>query len=367
MSLLTMRTRSAIPAIMRMLVVVSAALLVAAACSGSSEPTAVPQPTEAVPTPTATASVVTPPPTVTPVPAPNLDDDSPASVTTLQGGEDVVDLEGNLVTIHEIRVQPDIDGSDGFTPLTSPGTTLIDVSMCAAGEFQNAAWAGNVEFQVVEQVDDPLRTALPAGLGHAALYPAFAAPAPGACTRGWVPVVALGAPDADEAVARLVMSELGGTGLERHVFQWQLTVDRELGDGEQAAARIGQIATFTRGSLVGTTIRFDGWAELIDADAPEGMRLIGVLAEVCPATEDWPELGVRLGDWNLVEVLDPADRLGADPLAPIAGACFAGWSEFAIPLGVVATGFSAGDGADAVSGFAQWTFEGAAIAGPERE
>lgn len=353
---------------------ISGLILVAAlglsACSGTPVREPVPQ---AAPTAEPTRSVVavaTPPPTVAPTPTPSLEDDDLASITTLEAGEQVVDAAGDLLAVHALRRAPQALG-DGLAG-NADTIAALDVSMCAAGEFAESQ-AGSIEFQLVADARTRLGSSPAIDLGHAVIAPAFAIPDPGECRRGWLavsdpaPAAAGDGVDAEVGVGRYVLARLGTSGLERHVYQWQVP-DADLSTLQSAAEdafRIGQVVTFNEGPLVGTTVEFDGWAELIDEPAPDGRRLVGVAVEVCTATEDWPEFGITIDGWNLTGPLDPGDRLGADPLDPLSGKCFADWVEFAVPLGQVPSGFFVSDGVDPVNGFAQWTFEGAAINPPQ--
>lgn len=362
---------------------VFALVLVAAGCSNPPERVPVAQ---ADPSETATAeqeTVAAQPPTVVPTALPVIEDQlasaAIASLTTLQAGEQAVDESGNLITIHGLRRLPgslgalrdqDLFADTEALVASTQELVLLDIAMCAAGEFSQEQ-SGSVEFLAAANAGELLDEAANLFTTHALAAPGFVFPAPGSCSRGWVPVD-LAAPlagGATDPVGRYVLTvdSVAGPGLETHVYQWPVaSADSEAETDSPADAGFerGQIVTFNEGPLVGTTINFQGWAELIDAPAPLGNRLVGALLEICPATEDWPELGVSVEGWNLFGPADPADRLGADPLAAMSGSCFEDWAEFAVPLGAAPTGFFVSDGVDPVNGFAHWTFEGAAIQGP---
>lgn len=304
--------------------------------------------------------VVTPPPTVTSVPIPTLADDDTDSITTVEAGSLVTDAAGNQVAVHAVRALPAELLVRPEDQVRIGQAAAIDISMCRAATFATAD-AVSVEFAVVDADDTPLSIvgSLPGTVPLIA--PAFALPEPGACARGWL---AVRVDTSDAAVGRYVMGTDGEAGIERHVYQWtDLLADADLDAGEQLFVR-GETVTFNDGPLIGTTVELQGWAELIGAESPAGTRQVGVRVEVCAATEDWPEFGLAVNGWNLVAVADPADRLGADPLAPLTGNCFEDWVEFAVPLGQRPTGFSVSDGIDPVDGFAAWSLVGAAIDAP---
>lgn len=350
------------------------AVLILGSCSNPPErvPVAQPDPTETGDT--AESNVVTPPPTAVATVEPTIDDQvstqAIASLTTLKPGEQVIDQSGNLVTVHGLRRFPAaLDGAGAFdlfadTEVLVSSTNelvMLDVAMCTAGEFSEEP-AGSVEFLAAPDANAVLDEAANLFTTHALIAPGFAFPEPGSCSRGWVPVDLTDA-DADDPVGRYVLAVAGGAGagLDKHVYQWP--VDSAEGEAASGFER-GHVVTFNDGPLTGTTVTFGGWAELIDAEAPAGTRLVGTKLTVCPATEDWPEFGISVDEWNLFGPVDPADRLGADPFAPISGSCFDDWAEFAVPFGAAPTGFFVSDGIDPVNGFAQWTFAGAAILGP---
>ena len=304
--------------------------------------------------------VVTPPPTVTSAPIPTLADDATDSVTNVDPGTLVTDAAGNQVAVHSIRPLPQDLLVRPEDQIRIGRVSALDISMCRAGTFATAD-ATSVEFAVADDVSSPLSNLEPLPGTEPLVSPGFAIPEPGECARGWL---AVRVANLDGRVGRYVITVASDEGAELHVYQWsELAVDGDLDAGEQLFER-GETVTFNDGALVGTTVHLQGWAELIGAQSPAGTRQVGVLVEVCPATEDWPEFTLAVDGWNLVPVADPGDRLGADPLAPLSGSCFEDWVEFAVPFGQRPTGFSVSDGIDRLDGFAAWTLDGAAIDPP---
>ncbi len=289
-----------------------------------------------------------------------LADDAVDSVTTVAAGSSVTDAAGNQVAVHAVRLLPQELLVRPEDQVRIGQVAAIDISMCRAGAFATGD-AVSVEFAVVDREDRPLTALDPLAGALPLIAPGFAVPEAGTCARGWLGVRIEAATG---QVGRYVLAVAGDDGVERHVYQWSgIPADGDIDPAGQLFER-GETVTFNDGPLVGTTIRFQGWAELLDAQSPAGTRQVGVLTEVCAATEDWPEFGLGVEGWNLVPVGDPADRLGADPLAPLSGSCFEGWLEFAVPFGQQPTGFTASDGIDRVDGVAAWTLDGAAIEGP---
>lgn len=337
-----------------------AVVALGAACSSTPERVPVPLTAPTTAPDTTETVVATPPPSVTIPPTPTLADDLVASVTTVDAGSLITDPAGNQIAVHAVRELPQALLVRPEDQLRIGQAAAIDISMCRAGAFAPAD-AASVEFAVVDTVERPLTNLDPLPGAVPLVAPGFAVPEPGTCSRGWLAVHV----DTQGAqVGRYVIAVGGDDGIERHVYQWSdLSNDSELDPADQLFGR-GETVTFNDGSLVGTTVRLLGWAELLDAESPAGTRQVGVLAEVCPATEDWPEFGLGVDGWNLVQVADAGDRLGADPLAPLTGSCFEDWIEFAVPFGQRPTGFTVSDGVDRLDGFAAWTLEGAAIDAP---
>lgn len=306
-------------------------------------------------------AVVTPSPTVNPTPVPTLDDDPIDSVTTVEAGSVVTDAAGNQIAVHAVRTLPPELLVRPEDQVRIGEAAAMDVSMCRSGALATAD-AASIEFAVVDADDAPLTSLDPLPGAIPLVAPGFDLPQPGACSRGWIAVhVASDTGDVGRYV--IVVDGDGDDGTERHVYQWSELAEGDLDPAEQLFER-GETVTFNKGPLVGTTVVFRGWAELIGAQSPAGTRQVGVLLEVCTATEDWPEFGLGVDGWNLITVADPSDRLGADPLAPLSGGCYEDWVEFAVPFGQRPTGFTASDGIDRVDGVAAWTLERAAIDAP---
>lgn len=346
--------------ISRVLPVLGLVLALSVACTSAPQRVPVPAAEPTADTTGTEVAVVTPSPTVTSTPIPTLADDETASVTNVSAGALVTDAAGNQIAVHAVRELPPDLLVRPEDQVRIGQASAIDISMCRAGAFATAD-AVSVEFAVVAAGDTPLTSIAPLPGAIPLVAPGFALPDPGGCARGWL-AVHVDSQAAD--IGRYVMAVATDEGTERHVYQWSgLAVDAEIDPGGQLFER-GEIVTFNDGPLIGTTIELQGWAELIGAASPADTRQVGVRVEVCTATEDWPEFGLAVDGWNLVDVADPGDRLGADPLAPLSGNCFDGWLEFAVPFGQRPTGFSASDGIDRLDGFAAWTLAGAAIDTP---
>ncbi len=334
-------------------------LVAAAGCSSTPQRIPVPVTEPTVDQNSAETTVVTPPPSVTSAPVPTLDDDPTASVTTMEAGSIVTDAAGNQVAVHAVRALPADLLVRPEDQLRIGQAAAMDISMCRSGALATGD-AVSIEFAVVEADNAPLTSLDPLPGTVPLVAPGFDLPEPGACSRGWL---AVHVDSADGDVGRYVLVLSGDDGIERHVYQWAELVDGDIDPAEQLFER-GETVTFNQGPLIGTAIELQGWAELIGAQSPAGTRQVGVLVEVCTATEDWPEFGLAVDGWNLVTVADPSDRLGADPLAPLTGSCFEDWVEFAVPFGQRPTGFTASDGIDRIDGVAAWTLERAAIDAP---
>ena len=346
--------------ITRFLPVLVALAVVVAACTSTPERTPVPVAEPTVEPDAPAEVVVAPTPSVTPTSIPTLTDADLASITTVDATVAVTDAAGNQVAIHSLRhLDADLLVRPEDQVRIGPAVAL-DISMCRSGEFATAE-AVSIEFAAVVESSEPLTSVAPIAGPVPVIAPPFDLPEPGACARGWL-AVRTGVDLA--SVGRYVLAVARDEGTERHVYQWAgLPTDAPIDPTGQLFRR-GELVTFNEGPLVGTTVELAGWAELIGAESPAGTRQVGVAVEVCPATEDWPEFGLFVEGWNLVPVADPADRLGADPLAPLTGACFADWLEFAVPLGQRPSGLSVSDGIDPRNGAAAWTLDGAAINPP---
>lgn len=321
----------------------------------------------------------------------SLQDEELATVTDLAPGEQVLDVRGNLVTVHGIAEWP-----SGFADLpttarssfpffadvtgaSDPTVRLvaIDVAMCAAGIDTDDAGAG--EFFVAATADDPLSgdpvLDRPLATTHPVRTPSFGFPSPATCSRGWLPMYWAG--DRPPDVARYVVESAPEPGAEpeTHLHQWAVAeVPTSTSpdtaaepDGEiDRAFRAGETVRFTEGPLDGTTVRVQGWAESIgEPSAIDGTRMVAVSFEVCPASSVHPSFGVGVDGWNVVAPVDPDAFFDADVgVDPEAGGCVDGWMSFAVPLGTVPTSFFASDGLDPVTGFAEWSLTGAALAAP---
>ena len=347
------------------------------ACTSDPEPERTSEPTVEPTVASTVEPVVEPSPTVVSTPEPTLADDEPAQVTTVEAGTTIEDPAGNLIAVHGVGTVPDavlslrsLELFGDAEELLDPSLVFIDVSWCSAGMLDDSATppVASVDLSLVAAPDVPLGDPGLLAFRQPLRSPGFVIADPGACSRGWAAVAVPGG-DGDPSTARYVYTDPLSSTYEAHVFQWELPAPVELGADPVAGGpevfRAGQVVTFNEGSLRGTTVTLRGWAELIGVDSPVAeTRVVGVLVEVCPANEDWPELGLAIDGWNVVEPLDPADRLGADPFAPLSGNCFEDWAEFGLPFGLAPSGFFVGDGAEPDVGFAIWTLEGAAIAPP---
>lgn len=346
---------------------------VAVGCSSTPEREPVAQPT---PEPTATTeevAVVEQPPTVVPTAIPTLDDDLPGSVTNSAAGTRIEDVAGNLVAIHGLQRRPegleDLEMGDLFgrteTVLSEVPIGLLDISWCSPGEFAGGEQVLAIAVAVEPSIDVPIGTSSARSFDHALVDPQFEVPMPGTCSRGWLPVSLDRSGEAP--IARYVLEATGEDGPVKHVYQWRLTgpAPLQVGGPPESDFGPGQVVSFSEGPLADTTVTYRGWAEVVGAESPlPETRVVGVLVEVCPATEDWPEIGLGIEGWNLLGPIDPADRLGADPLAPLSGSCFEDWAEFAVPFGLRPSAFFVSDGIDPVDGFASWPLDGTAIAPP---
>lgn len=301
-------------------------------------------------------------------------------VETLEAGEQVQDAQGNLVSVYGVRAWPDSfeqlsdEAQAAFSfpsdvaALRDPATRLVglDVGMCAAGVASQGF--ATAEFYVHDDATELLSTDPVLDREVFAetpvASPGFSVPAPGTCRRGWLPV--LRSDDGLPAVARyvLVSRQSATAEPEQWVYQWQIdstdTIEADDFFG------VGQTVTFNDGRLDGTTVKVDGWAELVDVASPvDGTRRVAVSLNYCPRSTTLPTFGLAVDEWNLVEpdVGDPL--LGAALETDPTGRCYTGWLQFAVPFGGVPTGFFVSDGSDPINGFAQWSLEGAALAAPQ--
>lgn len=326
----------------------------------------------------------------TAVPEPVLGDENLASVTNLRVGEQVQDAQGNLIAIYGIAEWPATFAALSDTSQTgfpffgdvqavadpSAQLVVLDVGMCAAGLDVNGF--GTAEFFVHQSATEMLSTEPVLNRGvltrHPVVRPGFGFPSPAECERGFLPVLWGGD---SPGIARYVLATRASASadIERHVYQWDLdvvdiaaldqaeVVDAADPDDVQFAA--GQTVTFNQGRLEATTIEVDGWAELVGAESPiEGTRKVAVSVEYCPASDRLPEFGLGVDGWNIVAPIGDVS-LGADQNEDPTTTCFDGWLEFAIPFGSVPTGFFASDGANADTGYAEWSLLGAAVPAPQ--
>ena len=304
-----------------------------------------------------------------------------ASVVSLRAGEPVEDVAGDVLTAYGVHRLPDdlldqLQGRDLFGNAEAAFETelqpaIVDLGMCAAG---GVADASAVEFSLFGNDFDEYVERPTVFINHAIAHPPFVLPDPGECSRGWLLV--LRESQSPRAVRYLVSKRGDDGAVERHLYQWSVPFTEVLGDASPAAEIeaepsasdrffIGQVVTFNEGPLARTTVTFNGWAEVAGGDTTEpDTRLVAVLAEVCTATEDWPEFGLGIDGWNLLAPIDPADRLGADAFSPLTGNCFEDWIEFGVPFGATPSSFFVADGVDPVNGYAEWTLSDAAIAPP---
>lgn len=310
-----------------------------------------------------------------------IDDEDLAAFVELDAGEQVQDGVGNLIVVYEITVWPagfealssDARAAFGFVDAIDRAVVVdhelyaVDVGLCAAG--LDAGAGGTVDFYVHLEGDEPL--AATDSVNRAAFgtepvaLPGFTFPAAAQCARGWLPVYW----DRAEppGIVRYVLSARNEAGeVEESVYQWDVAtsaVAPATGEGERFA--VGQTVTFNSGALQGSTVVVDGWAELVGtSSAIEGTRMVGLSLTVCPGGPEWPIFVLALDGWNLAVPVDLDDRLGAEAATTVAGECFEGWLEFAVPFGTTPTGFTASDGVDFVNGFAEWSLDGAALATP---
>lgn len=328
-------------------------------------------------------------PTPTAVPEPTLADQGVASIVDLQAGQQVEDAQGNLIAIYRIaewpepfaalsdQAQADFPFFGDVQAVVDPGSKLLvlDVGMCAAGVDFNGF--GTAEFFVHESLTEGLSTDPVLNRGvqarHPVVRPGFGFPSPAECRRGYLPVLWSG--DQAPHVARYVLATraTAGADIERHVYQWELdvaTIDDAQSDADPVESQdesfgIGQTVTFNNGRLTDSTVVVDGWAELIGAASSiEGTRLVAVSLDFCPAASSLPEFGLGVDNWNIVAPMDQ-DVLGAAAALDPAENCFDGWLEFAIPFGSVPTAFFASDGANANTGYAEWSLVDAALSAPQ--
>jgi hypothetical protein len=323
------------------------------------------------------------------VPEPTLADQDVAIVVDLQAGQQVKDAQGNLIAIYGIaewpepfaalsdQAQADFPFFSDVQAVVDPASKLVvlDVGMCAAGiDFTGF---GTAEFFVHESSTEALSTDPVLNRGvpaqHPVVRPGFGFPSPAECRRGYLPVLWSG--DQAPQVARYVLATraTASANIERHVYQWELDFaaiddaqpDTDPVESQDESFGIGQTVTFNQGRLTDSTVVVDGWAELIGAASSiEGTRLVAVSLDLCPASLSLPEFGLGVDNWNIVAPMDQ-DVLGAAVALDPTGNCFDGWLEFAIPFGSVPTAFFASDGANASTGYAEWSLVDAALAAPE--
>jgi len=123
--------------------------------------------------------------------------------------------------------------------------------------------------------------------------------------------------------------------------------------------------TFNDGTLEGTTVVVDGWAEFIGVESSiEGARVVGVSVSYCPATGRLPEFGLAVDGWNLVAPLAESDLLGGRTADDVTTECFEGWLEFDVPYGGIPTAFFASDGVNVTTGYAEWSLADGALPAP---
>jgi len=324
-------------------------------------------------------------PTSAAVAAPTLADEDVASVLDLQPGQQVEDAQGNLIAIYGLAEWPEpfaalSDRAQAGFPffgdvqaVVDPASRLVvlDVGMCAAGiDFTGS---GTAEFFVHESSTEALSTdpVLDRGVQarHPVVRPGFGFPSPAECRRGYLPVLWSG--EQAPQIARYVLATraTAGADIERHIYQWELDVVAiDAADpvkSQDESFGIGQTVTFNKGRLTDLTVVVDGWAELIGvASSIEGTRLVAVSLDFCPASSSLPEFGLGVDNWNIVAPMDQ-DVLGAAAALDPAENCFDGWLEFAIPFGSVPTAFFASDGANASTGYAEWSLVDAALEAPQ--
>ncbi len=319
---------------------------------------------------------------------PELSDEDLASITELAVGEQVADAQANLIAVYGIATWPEsfadlsddaqasfpfLADVDGVSDPTSQ-LMALDVGMCSAGI--DAVGSGTAGFFVNTAATDVLSTDPVLGrellVQHPVLQPSFAFPAAAECARGWLPI--LTSHDDTPAVARYVLETrpTSDAQVERHVYQWDLASspvesadsDAPIDDASKEF-EAGQTVTFNEGSLSGTTVSVDGWAEYVGhASALEGTRMVGVSLNFCPASGEVPKFGLAIDNWNIVAPLE-TNPLGVEDSADPAEHCFEGWLDFAVPFGGVPTAFFASDSAKSVAGYAEWSLLDAALPTPE--
>jgi len=310
-------------------------------------------------------------------------EDEVVEIVDLAQAEQLVDAQGNLVTVYGIAAWPDafealpgtsrtrFDFVSGYSGLNDTTIDLValDIGMCAAGI--DATGFGTVEFYAhddptVAISKDPVRNRA-VNTDQPIAEAAFSLPAPATCDRGWLPVFS----NTGEAptTARYVLTNrpTSSSPIERHVYQWDLS-GFDVGASDDASSSVedgdpfdmGQTVTFNEGLIKGTSVTVTGWAELVGtASEDEGTRTVAVLVSFCPSSAQLPEFGLAVDGWNLIA---PVSVLGdADP----ATSCAEGWLPFDVPFGAAPTGFFATDGANVETGYAYWSLEGAALPAPE--
>jgi len=380
-----------------------AALMLLTACTSSSGTSAAPvetppAATSEAPETTQTPTVAEPPdvtsepePTPTATPAPTLADNDVSSVNTVQAGAQIEDSQGNVVAVYGVQQWPEpfealsdaVQEQFAFfgqaAVLNDPTRNIfaLDVGMCSAGI--DAAGEGTAEFFLQASPDDALSTVLDGnrelGLQHPIQQPAFQLPSTAECSRGWLPMMWSG-DDAPELARYVLAFRPEGGSIERHVYQWQIDrgtrsesvedeqADDRTADVEQFAA--GQTVTFNQGELSGTTVRVDGWAELVGvASMFDGTRQVAVSVQLCPVADGVPDFGLGVDGWNMIAPTDDGSLLGPQDETAPAPECYEDWLEFSVPFGAEPTSFFASDGERVDIGYAEWSLQRAALPAPQ--
>ena len=366
--------------------------IMATACSEASrptvqEPTAVPGATEDAAEPGATEGPDTAR-TVPPAPTSSTTDAAPVPIADqvdarfdLAAGEQIEDEQGNLISVYGVAVWPqayvEVDPfqradvelfGDSETAWAASGPPVaLDVGICAPSATGRVPDA-SADFIVSADAEDPDLEPTAASrpeATHPLVEPMLVLPEAAQCSRGWILVAGDSAGDPRFARYLLSLQPDEDGEVERYLYQWEVdsTPVREAG----GQARPGQTVTFNDGPLAGVTVQLEGWAELVDRDAPApDTRLVGVSAEICTGENGrWPEFGLAIDGWNLASRIVPAEGFGAAEPAPQGETCSEGWLEFAVPLGARPTAFFASDGADPIAGFASWSLTGGALPTPQ--
>jgi len=314
-------------------------------------------------------------------PRPSLVTTDFASIDDVDAGEQIRDAQGNLIAIYgftnwsESFANLSDEAQTGFPffgdveALADPSLELValDVGMCSAGI--DATGFGTAEFFVHDSPDHVLSAEPVRDRGvlarHPVIHPSFGFPSAAECTRGWLP--ALWGGDGDPAIARYVLTTRVSVDaeIERHLYQWKLPVLEQGAQANDELFGIGQTVTFNDGTLQGTTVVVDGWAELIGSASDfEGVRRVGVSLNYCPATARLPEFGLAIDGWNLISPVAESDLLGGRVADDVTATCFDGWLEFDVPFGGIPTAFFASDGVNATTGYAEWSLENGALPTP---